>query len=141
MSDFLLPNDDGLPMRPSGRWVEIKLDYLARFINVFETAMKGKWRFRNYIDLMAGPGKDRIRGKNKVFLGSPLIALTTQYPFTGYFFVELVSKNVIASFFSPDTARENPISFKQSKICWVFNELLCSAFFRYMIQFLKSLKL
>jgi three-Cys-motif partner protein len=96
MSNYFAPEEDGLIMRPSGAWAEQKLDYLARYIDVFETSMKGKWPSRNYIDLMAGPGKNRVRGSNKIFLGSPLLSLTTRYPFTGYFFVDLDSNNVDA---------------------------------------------
>jgi three-Cys-motif partner protein len=83
-------------MRPSGAWAEQKLDYLARYIDVFEISMKDKWPIRNYIDLMAGPGKNRIPGSSEVFLGSPLLALTTRHPFTGYFFVDLEAKNTAA---------------------------------------------
>lgn len=96
MANYLKSEDDGLPMRTSGTWAEQKLDYLARYIDVFETSMRGKWSGRNYIDLMAGPGKNRVRGSRKIFLGSPLIALTTQHPFSGYFFVDLDSNNIDA---------------------------------------------
>ncbi len=89
MADYLGPEDDSLPMRSSGTWAEQKLDYLARYVDVFEKSMRGKWPYRNYIDLMAGPGKDRVRGSGKILLGSPLLALTAKYPFTGYFFVDL----------------------------------------------------
>jgi three-Cys-motif partner protein len=88
MPDYLQPEDDGLPMREAGAWAAEKLDYLARYINVFETAMRGIWKTRYYVDLMAGPGKNVVRGSKAVLLGSPLLALTTPHPFTGYFFVE-----------------------------------------------------
>lgn len=96
MPNYLAPEDDGLPMRPSGAWAEQKLDYLTRYIDVFETSMRGKWPIRNYIDLMAGPGKNRVRASNKVLLGSPLLALTTRYAFSGYYFVELDRDNIDA---------------------------------------------
>lgn len=89
MMSYLQPEDDGLPMRRAGLWARAKLDYLARYINSFETSMRQKWDVRCYIDLFAGPGKNRIRDTGEILLGSPLIALTTRYPFTGYFFVEL----------------------------------------------------
>lgn len=92
MHIYLKDVDDALPMRKTGRWAREKLDYLSRYINVFETSMRSKWPYRNYIDLQAGPGKNRIRETGKVFLGSPLLALTTQYPFTGYYFVEFDSE-------------------------------------------------
>jgi three-Cys-motif partner protein len=96
MPNYLACEDDGLPMRSSGVWAEQKLDYLARYIEVFETAMKGKWPTRNYIDLMAGPGKDRVRESGKILLGSPLLALTAKHPFTDYFFVDLEKQNADA---------------------------------------------
>ena len=86
MQNYLLPQDDGLPMRESGPWVAEKLDYLKRYIDVFETSMRRKWPRRYYIDLFAGPGKCICRGTKVIYLGSPLLALTTKHPFTGYFF-------------------------------------------------------
>lgn len=66
----------------------MKLDYLSRYIDVFETSMRDKWGYRNYIDLFAGPGKNQVEETGEIFLGSPLVALTVKYPFTGYHFVE-----------------------------------------------------
>jgi len=86
--DYILPVDDGLPLRDSGPWVAKKLDYLRRYIDVFETSMRGKWPTRTYIDLFSGPGKCIDRESRAVYLGSPLIALTTTYPFTHYIFVD-----------------------------------------------------
>ncbi len=96
MYQYLNPVDDRLLMRPSGQWVIEKLDYLYRYIDVFEKSMHNKWLIRNYIDLLAGPGKNRIRNTNQIILGSPLIALTTQFPFTGYYFVDIDPNNITA---------------------------------------------
>jgi three-Cys-motif partner protein len=96
VEEYLLPADDGLPMRPAGSWAKEKLDYLARYMAVFETSMRQKWPIRNYVDLLAGPGKNQIRETGEVVLGSPLLALTTSHPFTGYFFVDLASANAQA---------------------------------------------
>lgn len=86
---FLLPEDDGLRVRESGRWASEKINYLERYIGIFETSMRKKWSSRNYIDLFSGPGKIRERKTGVISLGSPLIALTTKFPFTGYYFVDL----------------------------------------------------
>jgi len=94
MEAYLQPRDDGLPMRESGFWVVEKLDYLKRYIDVFETSMRKKWRRRHYIDLFAGPGKCVGRKTGVVYLGSPLLALTTKHPFTDYFFVDCDSDNI-----------------------------------------------
>ena len=79
---------DGLPMRDSGPWVARKLIYLRRYIDVFETSMRHKWPTRTYIDLFAGPGKCLDRESGAVYLGSPLLAVTTRHPFTDYYFVD-----------------------------------------------------
>jgi three-Cys-motif partner protein len=97
MNDYLLPVSDGLPARNSGEWVKEKLFYVKRYIDVFEVAMRGKsWRRRIFIDLFAGPGKCVIRDTNEHLLGSPLIALQTQYPFTDYYFSDLDRGNIDA---------------------------------------------
>ena len=83
-------------MRQSGTWAKTKLDYLRRYINVFENAMYAKWPCRNYVDLQAGPGKNAIRGTDEVVLGSPLLALTADHPFTSYHFIEYDVRNVDA---------------------------------------------
>ncbi len=54
------------------------------------------WRQRNYIDLFSGPGKCIVRGTDECLLGSPLLALVTQYPFTDYYFSDLDQQNIDA---------------------------------------------
>jgi three-Cys-motif partner protein len=58
--------------------------------------MRERWKVRNYVDLLAGPGKNRVEGSTEISLGSPLLALTTTYPFTGYFFTDSERKNTDA---------------------------------------------
>lgn len=95
MQSYLQPQDDSLSMRTSGSWVVEKLDYLKRYIDIFATSMHDKpWRARNYIDLFTGPGKCYVSETGTVHLGSPLLALTTRYPFTSYFFVDLNASNI-----------------------------------------------
>lgn len=97
MQAYLEPQDDGLLMRKSGAWVAEKLDYLARYISMFEISMHNKpWRMRNYIDLFAGPGKCFVPKTRTIFLGSPLLSITTQYPFTDYFFADLAPNRIAA---------------------------------------------
>ncbi len=95
MDKYLLPKDDGLFSRDSGECVKEKLFYVQRYIDTFETAMRnGSWRKRNYIDLFSGPGKCIIRSSNEFVLGSPLLALGTQHPFTDYYFGDLDQQNI-----------------------------------------------
>ncbi len=97
METYLQPCDDGLPLRRSGLWVSEKLHYLRRYIDIFAASMRNQpWRERYYIDLFSGPGKCLVRETRDVCLGSPLLALTTQHPFTGYFFVDLDPLNIDA---------------------------------------------
>jgi three-Cys-motif partner protein len=85
---YLEPVADGLQTRDSGAWVAEKLDYLRRYVDVFETSMRKKWPRRAYIDLFSGPGKCEDRATGQIYLGSPLVALTARYPFTHYYFVD-----------------------------------------------------
>ena len=97
MDKCLLPEDDGLTVRPSGDWAQDKLFYVKHYIETFEKSMrKREWRRRIYIDLFAGPGKCVDRDTQEYFLGSPLLALTTEYPFTDYFFVDMDKENLEA---------------------------------------------
>jgi three-Cys-motif partner protein len=74
-------------MRDSQDYAKDKLDILLRFIHMFTTSMKDKpWGALNYIDLLAGPGKNAISKSGEIVLGSPLVAL--HYPFDKFFFVE-----------------------------------------------------
>ncbi len=95
-ASYLQPEDDGLLMRSSGPWVAIKIDYLQRYIDILTTSMRRKWPRMYYVDLFAGPGKNRDDETGTVHLGSPLIALTATHPFTGYYFVDLNAANIDA---------------------------------------------
>lgn len=87
---FLQPEDDGLLMRKAGNWTAEKLYYLNRYLDIFTTGMHTQpVRGFHYVDLFAGPGKDRIEESGEVILGSPLLALEQQFPFTNYHFVEI----------------------------------------------------
>lgn len=71
--------------RETGFWTADKLDFLDRYIPAFLRATK-KARGRYYVDGFAGPGTNRIDGRERN--GSPLIALNADVGATGYFFVE-----------------------------------------------------
>ena len=62
-----------------------KLFYLKRYIDEFATATKDKWPIRNFIDLFAGPGLNVVEGSAQEIDGSPMLAIKTRYPFTGYY--------------------------------------------------------
>ena len=89
---FLVEADDGLITRVSQPYALYKLKALDEYIKRAGAAMRDKnWRERYFIDLQAGPGKNRI-GRD-VYFGSPLIALTATFPFTQYRFNELDEAN------------------------------------------------
>lgn len=87
---LLSPEDDSLPMRDSHPYVHYKLKALEFYFSVTNTAMYKKWPNRWYIDLQAGPGKNRIG--NTVALGSPLLALAAPHPSTRFIFNEMDPK-------------------------------------------------
>jgi three-Cys-motif partner protein len=97
MNKYLLPVNDGLCTRSSGKYAKKKLYYLQKYIATFEKSMRDKpWRKRNFVDLFSGPGKCAIRNSRDIILGSPLLALTTEHPFTDYYFVDLNAENIDA---------------------------------------------
>jgi three-Cys-motif partner protein len=84
---WLLEEDDGLPVRESHEYARNKLKLLRFYLEQFNVSMKDKWKKRHYIDLQAGPGKNRIGAD--FLLGSPLISLTTSVTCTDFIFNEL----------------------------------------------------
>lgn len=82
----LVLGSDGQVSIAAGPWAEDKLYYFRRYCNIFNTAMRYKWRSRAYIDLFSGPGKCLVEGTGEEIDGSPIVALTCRVPFTHYFF-------------------------------------------------------
>lgn len=90
----LATSDDGLPMRSAREWTFDKLSYLNAYLARFIVSMrKKKWRAIHYIDLFAGPGKNRF-SSGKVISGSPLLALSQRRSFDRYFFSDNDSENI-----------------------------------------------
>lgn len=88
---FLLPEEDGLATRTSQKYVFYKLNSLVYFIAQTNVSMRNHWTERYYIDLFAGPGKNTVG--EQILLGSPLLALTADYPATHFWFNELDSSS------------------------------------------------
>lgn len=80
--------EDGLPIRCVADHSEKKLCIVEAYIDIFSKAMKNK-KFRNYIDLFAGPGLCYNSDQKREILGSPLLALNSPIPFTSIHLVEL----------------------------------------------------
>jgi hypothetical protein len=80
--------EDGLPCSEVGAWTEDKYSRVASYDRLFSTGMKNQWPTRVYIHLYSGPGFARIRGTNRMMLGSRLLSLDVPDPFDKYIFCE-----------------------------------------------------
>ncbi len=91
MTHIYLRNEaDELQPRDSQDYAKDKLTILKGYMARFTTAMKDKpWRALNYVDLQAGPGKNKFSPSGDIMLGSPLLAFTTRFPFNNLFLVEM----------------------------------------------------
>lgn len=83
-----IPARDGLVARASGIWAQDKLFFLRRYMEIFSTGMRTRWPRLVYVDLMAGPGRCRIRDTGEEFPGSPVLALQTKTPFNEVVLIE-----------------------------------------------------
>ena len=96
VSPSLETTDDGLLMRPGGDWTYTKLHFVNEYLYRFIFSMRGQnWRAIHYIDLFAGPGRNRL-DNGKIVHGSPLLALAQPRSFDHYFFADLDSSNTAA---------------------------------------------
>jgi len=93
---------DGLPVLEVGPWTAEKHDYLRRYITATKAARAlylpptgpGGAAF---IDIFAGPGRARVRGRDEIIDGSPLIAARhSDAPFTDILLCELDAVNAAA---------------------------------------------
>lgn len=87
---------DGLPAPEVGAWSELKYKLIGLYSSLFSTGMKHKWDQRVFIDLYAGAGISRVRGTNKLVMGSPLIGLTVKDRFDHYIFCDDNAENIAA---------------------------------------------
>lgn len=88
-------NDDGLPMREKGgKWTYNKLYFLNAYFGRFIVSMRNRqWKAINYIDLFAGPGKNKLPD-GRIILGSPLLALSQKRSFDHYYFSDIDPSNI-----------------------------------------------
>lgn len=77
---------DDLVTRESGEWVKRKHHYLRRYCDMFTVSMQRKWSRLTYLDMLAGPGRCKIRETGEIIPGSPLVSL--EYSFNEYRFYE-----------------------------------------------------
>ncbi|UCC97640.1 MAG: three-Cys-motif partner protein TcmP [Phycisphaerales bacterium] len=89
MSELPPPKDDGLYIPTVGKQSSDKHYFLMRYINIFTTAITGKWKGLHYIDLFAGAGIEKLRGSEQLQWGSPMIAAKAPKSFTRLHLCEL----------------------------------------------------
>ena len=110
---------DGLPALLVKQHTLEKLNVIQRYIDQFATAMKptGRttgfrgFRERNYIDLFSGPGTCVVQGSNQETQGSPILALSTRYPLSNYYFVD-INPDYISALKRRADALDGPASHK-----------------------------
>lgn len=86
--EHLRAEDDGLLTPEVGPWSEDKYRLISLYAQLFSKGMKKKWDTRVYVDLYAGAGFGRVKGTETRLRGSPLIALSVEYPFDKYIFCD-----------------------------------------------------
>jgi len=96
VEELTQPADDGLVCPEVGAWTEDKHRLVSLYATLFSSGMKQKWNRRIYLELYAGAGYSRIRGTEKIILGSPLRALYAENAFDKYIFCETIRKNLDA---------------------------------------------
>lgn len=90
------PIIDGLALPDVGAWTEDKHRLVSLYAALFSKGMKKKWGKRVYVELYAGAGYSRIRGTQRIILGSPLRALAAEQSFDKYVFCEAIPANLEA---------------------------------------------
>lgn len=80
-----IPASDGLPARKSGPWAMRKHHYLRNYCGIITKSMRNKWKLV-YLDVMAGPGRCKIKETGEEFPGSPFVAL--EHDFAEYILIE-----------------------------------------------------
>ena len=88
--------DDGLITPEVGEWAEEKYRLVSLYAELFTRVTKGRWGNRVYIDLFSGAGRARIKGTNKIFPASPLLALGVADQFDRYILSEIEPKKISA---------------------------------------------
>jgi three-Cys-motif partner protein len=88
---YEIDETDGLPRQIVGEWVVHKHTLLRRYVDISGVGVRKKWLARGragatFTDLLAGPGRVRIRETNQVLDGSALVAwrqsVESKSPFT-----------------------------------------------------------
>ena len=75
MAEYVDDPDDGLPVEVVGAWAEEKHARLVAYVHASSAARKKFARSETaYIDLFCGPGRSKIRHKNRLIDGGAVAA-------------------------------------------------------------------
>jgi three-Cys-motif partner protein len=77
-----------------GRWSEIKIEILRKYVAAYSTVLAKHRLHRVYIDAFSGPGEHRRKHTGEHVEGSPLAALSVQPRFDHYYFIDLASAKI-----------------------------------------------
>jgi three-Cys-motif partner protein len=83
------PENDDLYIPIVGKQSSDKHYFLMKYIDIFTTAVTGKWKGLHYIDLFAGAGIEKLKGSEELHWGSPMIAAKAPKSFTRLHLCEL----------------------------------------------------
>lgn len=81
-------SDDGLTTPEVGNWSFQKWGLLGAYCNIFTTGMRKKWDQLVYIDLFAGAGFAKIKGADRMYCSSALVAMSIPEKFDKYILCE-----------------------------------------------------
>lgn len=90
------PEEDGLLERKIGPWTRDKLAILEAYFPAFGTACSKKARRWYYVDGLAGPGVNVLKGTEERYWGSPMLALRAKPEFTKCLLLERDRRAVAA---------------------------------------------
>ena len=113
-NETLFGEPDEFEVPELGSYTEDKYDLVRLYCDLFSKGMRHKWKGKRvYVDLYSGGGKCRIKGTNRILLGSALIALSVEAPFDRYIFCESDPTHLTAL-----KARVN-LMFAEKDVQWV----------------------
>lgn len=91
-----LRNGDDLPCRNIPRYGDKKLRYVSKYIYAYSKIISKRFPRFWYMETGSGPGVCCVKNTTRMVLGTPLLALTNEPPFTGVRLIELKKRQAHA---------------------------------------------
>lgn len=79
---------DNFAIPEVGSWSTDKWSLMGAYCNIFTTGMRNIWDKLVYVDLYSGAGFAKIKGSDRIYYSSSLIALSAPIKFDKYIFCE-----------------------------------------------------